>query len=266
MRISINDISCEVEVRGSGQPILFIHGFPLDHTMWNSQLDCFSQSYRVIAPDLRGFGQSHVTTGTVSMNQYSHDLNEILDQLNITEPVILCGLSMGGYISWEFIRNYPDRVKAIILCDTRAAADSPEAVGNRMKMIETIQTEGTAPVTTVMLPKLFSTESLKNRQEIVNKIKETILNTLTVGIVAALRGMAERPDSTELLSSIQKPTLLIVGEEDQLTPVDEMQGMANQIPDAEITVIKGAGHMSPMECPDQVNEAIKTFLDTHNLE
>ncbi len=261
MKYSVNETSFEVNIRGKGAPILLIHGFPLDHTMWDDQINFLSESSQVIAPDLRGFGRSDVTEGTVSMEQFADDLNLLLDEIGITESVTICGLSMGGYIVWHFIQKYSDRIKSIILCNTRSAADSDEAKTKRKKMVEMVLSGGLPFIADSMIPNLLSENTIKNQKEIVLKLKKIILGAKPEGVVAALKGMAERPDSTSFLSSIQKPVLLIVGEHDKLTPASEMKKMAESIPNAQYKMIECAGHMSPMESPEIVNNEISQFLN-----
>ncbi len=258
--LSINGADLEVLDRGQGPAILFVHGFPLTSAMWDAQIRAFEDSHRILAPDLRGFGESSMTPGTVSMEQFADDLAGILDQLGITEPVILCGLSMGGYIAWPFVRKHPDRLKALILCDTKASPDSPEAVENRHKLAASVLKHGVGVVAQAMPEKLFAASTLQNQTAIVDRCKEMMLAADPEGIAAALRGMAERPDMSELLPRISVPTLVIVGEQDQITTVQEMRQMAEAIPRSTFVEISNAGHMSPMEQPEQVNAALEEFL------
>lgn len=251
-----------VEVSGAGPPILFVHGFPLDHTMWHAQAAAFSPTHRVILPDLRGFGASETVSGTLSMDRFADDLHALLEALSIVEPVTLCGLSMGGYIAWRFVDKYPARLRSLILCDTRAAADTPANAHNRLAMAERILNVGPEPAT-AMLPNLISTRTARQRPEILETLRETILSTSPEGIAAALRGMANRPDSTDLLPRIAVPTLLLVGADDRITPPDEMRQIAEAIPDAEFAEIPESGHMAPLENPTAVNAAIRRFLDQH---
>ncbi len=258
--LSINGSGLEVLDRGQGPVILFVHGFPLTSAMWEAQIRALEDSHRILAPDLRGFGESSMTPGTVSMEQFADDLAGILDQLGVTEPVTLCGLSMGGYIAWQFVRKYPDRLKALILCDTKASPDSPEAVENRHKLAASVLKHGVGVVAQAMPEKLFAQATLQNQTAIVDRCKEMMLAADPEGIAAALRGMAERPDMSELLPRISVPTLVIVGEEDQITTVEEMRQMAASIPQATFVEVPNAGHMSPMERPEQVNAALEEFL------
>lgn len=247
--------------RGEGHSILFVHGFPLNHSMWLSQLEPLATGYRVIAPDLRGFGRSGVTPGTVTMQQFAADLDSLLDVLNIPEPVTLCGLSMGGYIAFQFVQQYRDRLQSLILCDTRAAADAPEAAQARLELAEAVLAEGPEPVVEAMLPKLFAESTVKDQPSVVEQVRNMIATTEPAGIAAALRGMAERPDSTGLLAMLDLPVLLLCGEEDRLTTPEVMRGMAEKIPDSTFAEIPNAGHMAPMENPEAVNRIIREFLD-----
>lgn len=246
---------------GQGVPILFVHGFPLDHSMWREQLGELSSGFRCIAPDLRGFGRSSVTAGTVSMEQFADDLAALLDALEITEPIVLCGLSMGGYVAWQFVRRHAARLKALILCDTRAVPDSPEAAANRLKMAEDVVRLGPELVANAMLPKLFAPNMTIQPKDWVREIRQVILATNPQGIAAASRGMAERGDARPLLPTISVPTLVLVGESDVISPPDEMREIATAIPRCDFEIIPKAGHMAPLEQPAAVNAAISRFLN-----
>lgn len=258
--VAVDGIQLNVFVEGAGLPIVFVHGFPLDHTMWRGQLDTFSKTHRVIAPDLRGFGRSDVTEGTVTMQRFADDLAAVLDALHVDEPISLCGLSMGGYVAFRYVSQYGRRLRSLILCDTRAGADSPEQIENRRKLAQTVRDLGTEPVAKAMLPKLVSAHTTTHRPDVLERLRQMILANQPAGIAAASLGMAARPDSTVLLSRIPVPTLLLVGDEDTITPADEMRDMADRIPEARFITIPQAGHMAPMENPEAVNTAIEEFL------
>ncbi|MEX2560555.1 MAG: alpha/beta fold hydrolase [Pirellulales bacterium] len=253
--------------RGSGPVLLFVHGFPLDHTMWAPQLEAFTPTHRVLAPDLRGFGASGLLPeaaggdgAKLTMEGLADDLALLLDALGVREPVTLCGLSMGGYIAWEFVRKHRGRLARLVLCDTRAAADSQEVAEGRHKTARRVLAEGSQVVADAMLPKLFSNKTLADQPRLVEQIRQVMLRTNPQTIAAALLGMAERPDSTSLLSAIDLPTLLIVGAEDAITPAGEMRAMAHLIPAAHLVVIDEAGHLAPLENPSAVNSALEQFL------
>ena len=257
----VNDIDLAIVDRGSGPTLLFVHGYPLDHRMWYAQIEPFSQRCRIVAPDLRGFGLSDVTEGKVTMEQMADDLAALLDTLKLDEPIIYCGLSMGGYIAWEFCRKYGSRLRGLILCDTRAAADTPEAAAVRLVMADRVIAEGPQPLVDVMMPKLFAEKTVKSQPRVVESLREVMMATDPKAIAATGRGMAERRDATEMLGQIDCTTLVLVGQHDALTPPEEMEKIAEGIPNSRFVTIPDAGHMSPMEKPADVNAAITAFLD-----
>jgi 3-oxoadipate enol-lactonase len=258
--VGLGDIEMAVEDRGSGPVILFVHGLPLDHTMWQAQIDEFSRGFRVLAPDLRGFGESPLGKGEVTMRRYAEDLALLLDRLGIREKIIFCGLSMGGYIAWQFWQKYAERLAGLVVCDTRAAADTPEARAGRAALAAKVLDVGPQAAADAMLPKLFAPESERENPAAIAATRAVILRTSAAGIAAALDGMAKRPDVTDMLGGIAVRTLVIVGEHDAISPPAEMRGIADRIPGAEFAVIKRAGHMSPLEEPDAFNEALGRFF------
>ncbi len=258
--VEVAGIRMGVVDEGSGPCVLFAHGFPLDHAMWRPQIDALRDSHRVIVPDLRGFGTSDTTPDVVSMERFADDLFELLDALAIGEPITFCGLSMGGYIAWQFWRRHPKRVAALVLCDTRAAPDSPEAAQGRHDTAEKVLRQGRIPLVKAMIPKLFSKETREKNPEMIDDVRAMIGRASPEGIAAALRGMAQREDAREYLDQINLPALLVVGEEDEISPVEEMQSIAAAMPKAEFAVIPNAGHMAPLENPSATNEVLLSFL------
>jgi 3-oxoadipate enol-lactonase len=250
--------------RGHGTPVLLLHGFPLDHTMWTPQIEALSQHSRVLAPDLRGYGQSPLgevdPQRGISMEQYADEMSEFLDALKITEPIILVGFSMGGYIAWQFVRKYAHRLRALIQCDTRAVADTEEGRAGRIKMADNVAEWGSARVAEMMGPKLFSARALETRPELMAEVRRVVMNTSPAAIAAAQRGMAARPDVTPTLRTIELPTLVLVGDADAISTQTEMQSIAAGIPKAEFVVIQSAGHMTTMEQPAAVNEVLVRFV------
>ncbi|WP_339730157.1 alpha/beta fold hydrolase [uncultured Gimesia sp.] len=257
---TVNGIKMKVLVEGSGPPLLLVHGFPLNHRMWQSQIEYFKNEFTVLAPDLRGFGATEITRGTVTMKQHAEDLHMLLNELNVEEPVIFCGLSMGGYIAWEFWKHFPDSLRALILCDTRDGSDTEAGINNRLKMIDLVMKHGPESISSSMIPNLISESSHQNYPDIAKNLIQMIESTDREGIAASQRGMAERNDFSEELRGIQIPTLCIVGSEDQLTPPDVMKTMSSQIPNSKYTQISGVGHMAPMEAPAEVNQEFHHFL------
>jgi 3-oxoadipate enol-lactonase len=259
-QVALGDVALHVAESGSGRPLLLVHGFPLDHRMWEHQMAPLAASHRVVAPDLRGFGRSSVTPGVVTMEQMADDLAALLDALRIDEPVVLCGLSMGGYVAWSFFRRHARRLRGLILCDTRAAPDSPDAAHNRLAMAERVLREGTAPLVETMLPRLFGPRAAERCPAAVEAVREAILAAPPAGVAAALHGMARRSDARPLLGAIHVPALLVVGQHDAISPSAEMREMAQAMPDARLVEIADAGHLAPLEQPGDVNRAIGAFL------
>ncbi|MBL9095168.1 MAG: alpha/beta fold hydrolase [Planctomycetaceae bacterium] len=258
--VTVNGVRHSVYDQGSGPTILFVHGFPLSHAMWEGQLSALAKRYRVVAPDLRGFGASDVVPGKTTMRQLADDCAALLDALKIAEPVVLCGLSMGGYVAWQFAKHHAAKLKALVLCDTKAAPDSAEAAETRLKMAEHVLNHGTGAVAEAMPAKLFAKATFERQPEIVAGIRHTIEATSREGLAAAQRGMAEREDVRGFLPHIAVPTLVVVGREDSISPVDEMRSVAEAIPKAKFHVIETAGHMAPQEQPAEFNQLLNEFI------
>jgi pimeloyl-ACP methyl ester carboxylesterase len=241
---------------GQGPPVLLIHGFPLNHTMWSPHMDELAATRRVIAPDLRGFGGSQTSPGVATMEDYADDLFAILDALEVRDPVTVCGFSMGGYIAFAFWKKYASRVRGMVLCDTRASADTPEAAKGRRALAERVLADGHEPVLDAMLGKLFAPETSERDPGLIEQVREMIESNSLEGIAAALRGMAGREDATALLPKIDVPVLVIVGAEDAIIPPAEMRDLANAMPRAALIKIPDAGHMTPMENPQGFRDAL----------
>ncbi|MGA2059360.1 MAG: alpha/beta fold hydrolase [Thermoguttaceae bacterium] len=256
---SINGTNLSFVDRGAGAALVLVHGFPLDHSMWSGQIEPLSARHRVIAPDLRGFGQSGVSEGIVTMEQFADDLAALIDFLEIDE-MAFCGLSMGGYIALEFWRKYAERLRALILCDTRAVSDTPADAANRFVVAEKVLREGSNTVADAMIPKLFDPLTLEKQPHLIDSMRQVMEQTDPRGIAAAARGMAQRADFTAELPRIGCPALVIVGQSDAISPVAEMQAISEAVPNAEFIIIPQAGHMAPMEQPQAVNVAIERFL------
>lgn len=245
---------------GKGQVILLIHGYPLNRHMWAPQLSELSKSARVLTIDLRGHGESEMVEGTNTMEAMADDCANLLEKLDITQPVILCGLSMGGYISLAFYRKYPQKVSGLVLTATRAAADSQAAKDNRDQAMRTVKESGTTPIAKAMLPRLLSPVSLVNRHQLVTDLEQMMLSISDQTYIRDLSGLKERPDSTGLLSTISQPVLIIHGENDQIIPIDEAMGMHGLLPDSEFIALPDAGHLPNLEQPELFNKAVLRFL------
>jgi pimeloyl-ACP methyl ester carboxylesterase len=261
-QIHLGDLSMSVLERGTqGPPLLLVHGFPLTHAMWQPQIDFFAEHCRVIAPDLRGFGATNLAAGDSSMEQMADDLAALLDEMPIREPVTFCGLSMGGYIGWEFFRKHRPRLAGLIQCDTRAVADTPEVAKGRRILAAKVLTEGAKVAAESMMPKLFGPQTPEEQAHLFDAIRQMIESNSPAGIAAALEGLATRRDSRPLLSQLDVPTLVIVGEHDAISTVAEMRDFSSQIPGAEFVEVPSAGHLSTLENPAVVNKAIARFLN-----
>lgn len=256
METTINGITLRYEDVGVGPVLLLIHAFPLAGAMWRPQIDALQGRYRLIAPDLRGFGCSDAPTGLYTVDQQADDLVALLDHLGVVQAT-LCGLSMGGYIAMAFMRRHAARARALILADTRAGADSVEAQAGREANARLAETEGVVAIADKMIPGLVASSA---GQAVRDTLRTIILANTPQGIAAALRGMAVRPDSTESLRAVSVPTLVIVGEEDGLTPPIEASTINMAVAGSYVAMIPGAGHISSLESPTAFTGAIQLFL------
>lgn len=257
----MNDIRFEYTDQGTGTPIVLLHAFPLNRTMWEPQLDPFSASFRTIAVDLRGHGGSSLSHTPYTLEDLATDIKDLLDHLTIQQAYFV-GLSMGGYILMAFYRLYPDRVKALVLADTRAQADTADGRAGRYEMIRTAETQGARAIADIMIPRLLSARTIKTNPELVKEVRAMIVHNPVETIAADLRAMAERPDSVSLLANIARPTLILVGELDQGTPPSDARLMADRIPNARLAVLPDAAHLSNLEEPMAFNHAVLSFLES----
>lgn len=248
-----------IEDKGQGEAVILLHGFPLDHRMWQSQIDALSANYRVITPDLRGMGQSDVPTTNISIDQYADDILLMMDKMDI-QKAALGGFSMGGYVAFALLRKAPERFNALLFANTRPEADGPEARKNRMNMAVALYDKGAAAAKDAMLPKLLTEQTAKEQPALVESLSEVMGSMPAEGLVHASLAMAFRPDSVELLSLISVPTLVIAGEKDGIAPPDVMRKMADAIPGASFHVIPAASHLAPMEKPEAFNALLLEFL------
>ncbi len=258
-RVTVNGVSLAVEVKGEGPAVLFVHGYPLDRTIWGHQVSHLS-GVRRIAPDLRGMGRSDAPDLGYSMSTYAEDLLALLDVLGVDRYVV-CGLSMGGYVAFELLRRQRERVRALILVDSRAEADSAEGRRAREAAAATAREGGAKAIAEAMLPRLLAPGSFRESPEMVERLRTQMSATPVAGIVGALTAMRDRPDSTPLLAGLgDLPTLIIVGEEDPITPPAAAKALAATIPGAQLRIIPGAGHLPPIERPEATTSIIGEFL------
>jgi 3-oxoadipate enol-lactonase len=269
-KIPVGAVTLSCEVRGVGTTVVLLHGFPLDRRMWDAQIEMLARSFRVIAPDLRGFGQSALEPADVDsgvgMDHHATDVLAILEALGVTETVVLVGFSMGGYVAFQISLKHPTRVRGLILCDTRAVGDTEDAAAGRLKMANAVlDADSAEPALKAMLPKLLAPETHELRPEVVAAVREMILRQSPGAIAAAQRGMARLEDVRDELKKILCPVLGIVGTADVISTPKEMREIIDALSDARLEEIPG-GHMTPMENADAVTAAIKNFAESRSAE
>jgi pimeloyl-ACP methyl ester carboxylesterase len=252
-------LTIEYAEAGHGRPLVLLHAFPLSHAMWQPQLEGLHDFCRILTPDLRGFGGTSPFTDAPSMDQMADDIAAFLEVLDIREPIVLGGLSMGGYVALAFARRHPRRLASLILADTRAEADGPEAKANRETAIASAQADPPSAFIEAMLPRLVAESTLKDRPGVADLIRSLGSAQKSEAIVAALRALRDRPDATPGLADITVPTLVIVGALDTLTPPSAAATLASTIRYGKLVHIADAGHLSNLEQPAAFNNAVRTF-------
>ncbi len=268
MNIEIDShFQVEYTQSGQGSPIVLLHGFPLCDKMWEPQIEALESHHNVIAPNARGFSNTTpfimgTAEVTPSIPQMAHDLNAFLDALKITEPIVLCGLSMGGYTALNFAHEYPERLRALVLCDTRAEADTREARAKRDDNIQFTQEKGTWAITERLLPSFVSEQTRENNPALMEQLLEWGSSQHISTITEALEALRDRPDATPWLSQISVPTLLIFGEDDALAPPEIIATLKEGIPGAQLEIIPEAGHLSNLEQPTAFNRILLDFLQS----
>lgn len=265
MKAEINGINISYTDEGAGESVIFIHAFPLNSRMWDEQIAAVKDRCRAISIDLRGFGDSDAPEGVYEMSHMAADVRQLMRRLSI-DRATLVGLSMGGYVSLAFYRAYPEAVRAMVLADTRATSDNEEGREKREKSAERAEREGAAAIADDMVTVALSDETIEKQPDVVRRMRTITEANSPRGIAAAQRGMAARVDSTDLLSRMNFPVLIIVGSEDKLTPVKDSEALRDAIPGAGLRIIEGAGHLSNMERAEEFNSALTDFLDRRVLK
>jgi pimeloyl-ACP methyl ester carboxylesterase len=262
MRMRVNGINLGYDVRGDGPlTLVLLHAFPLQRHMWDSQAEALAaRGIRVVTSDLRGCGESDVGPGPSTMEQHAQDVLGLLDGLGI-EQAALGGLSMGGYAVFACLRAWPQRVRGVILADTRATADTEQGRQAREATAQLAEEQGSVAIFDRDKDKLFGAVTLHERPDVIERGRELARANTGQGIAAAARGMALRTDSTDLLPHIGCPALVIVGEQDALTPVTDARAIFERIPDAQLEVITDAGHLSNLERPTMFSNLLARFFD-----
>lgn len=244
---------------GAGDTLVLLHAFPLNGRMFEPQMEKFSGSRRVVAPDYPGFGRSPRTPAQPDVRYYAEGVQSLLDRLHL-ERVVLGGVSMGGYIAFECMRLFPERVSALVLANTRPESDPEEMRENRNQMAHSVAKEGVEVLVELQTERLLAPDTLHNDSELVGNVRAMILENSPDGAVAALGAMRERPDSTPLLGEIRVPTLVVSGEEDGISSPEVMDAMASKIQGAHHVSVPKTGHLSNLEAPDEFNAALDDFL------
>lgn len=245
-------------------PIIFLHGFPFDKTMWKLQLDFLKSSNRVIACDIRGFGKSTDEKSSLSIDLFADDLIQFMDKLNI-DKAIICGLSMGGFIALNAHQRFPSRFEALILCDTQCIADTAEVNEKRYKTIDKIVVDGVSDFNEGFIKSVFCKDSFSNKKELVKSLHHVVFSNSQHIITMGLTALAERSETCSMLSEVNIPTLIICGREDEVTPLAQSEFMHATIKGSILHVIDHAGHVSNLEQPHEFNKHLLDFLTALTL-
>lgn len=260
---SVRGINVTYTDRGVGYPILFVHGHPFNRTMWQPQVKALAgRGYRVIVPDLRGYGHSTVVPGTTTLDTFARDLDALLDHLGL-DVVSVVGLSMGGQIALELYRLFPDRIDSLTLAATNPRAETRQGKTARVALAERLRTEGMRDYTNEMLIGMMSANNVRELPSVADHVRTMMYTTPPEGAAAALLGRAKRPDYTPLLRRVSAPTLLLAGQHDVFTPPGFTESMHVLVPDSVVEIIDGAGHLPNLERPERFNEVLRRFLDRY---
>lgn len=246
---------------GTGPVVMLLHGFPFDKSMWSDQFEALTTAgFRAVAPDLRGLGETELSGEISTMDDMARDAVALLDHLHI-EDAIVCGLSMGGYVAFDFVHQFPSRVRALVLAGTRAPADNEQEKAGREQQVQTMLRAGMVPISIASLPKLLAERTRGDKPDVVKRARTMITRSDPKGAAAAQRGMAQRRDYTGDLAHLKSRTLIIVGREDPIRPVADAEFMHERIPNSQLEIIEDAAHMTNMEQPEVFNDALIRFLN-----
>jgi len=259
-RIKSDDAEIVYWTLGDGPPVILLHPFPANHEFWLPVAEALATRYRLVLPDLRGHGESAIGEGPATMEKHAADIARVMDDANIGSAPLV-GVSIGGYVLFEFWRKYRGRVAALGLCNTKAPTDSPEARAGRLQAANDVLDRGNEPFFESMIPKLLGKTTREMRPDLVDGAVRMMRQMSPEDVAQVQRGMAARPDSVETLKTINVPTLLVTGDEDLMTGVNEAELMRQQIPDSELRVIPKAGHYSPWEQSQDATIVLRQFLD-----
>jgi len=259
-QITSDDADIFFEVLGSGPPVVLLHPFPANRDLWKPAAQALVSHYRVILPDLRGHGDSGIGEGPASMEKHAADIARVLDHQEVRRAVFV-GVSIGGYVLFEFWRKYRARVEALVLCNTKAHADTSDARSGRLQAAADVMERGTEPFFESMLPKLIGKTTRSTRPDLVEGALRMMRKMSAEDVALVQRGMADRQDSVETLKTIDVLTLIVTGDEDVLTGVAEAELMRQNIPGSQMKVIAKAGHYSPWEQPEVVGKLVRQFVD-----
>lgn len=260
LRVASDDAEIVYDVLGDGPPVVLLHPFPVNHEFWLPAAQAVAPRYRLILPDLRGHGDSGVGNGPATMVKHAIDVARVCDQEGIGRAVFV-GVSIGGYLLFEFWRRYRGRVAALGLFNTRAQAETPESRGARLQAAADVLERGVDPFGETMIPKLFGKTTIETRPDLVEAARRMILKMSPMDINLVQKGMAERPDSVDTLKTINVPTLLLAGDEDVATPVPQAELMLQNIAGADMKIIARAGHYAAFEQSEEVGRVLRQFLD-----
>ncbi|MGE5429979.1 MAG: alpha/beta fold hydrolase [Syntrophomonadaceae bacterium] len=256
----INGLAVFEDGHKNNKPVIFIHGFPFDHTMWRNQIDFLKNSYYCVTYDVRGLGQSAPGDGQFTIESLTDDLFQIMDELKLNKPVV-CGLSMGGYIALRSIERAQDRFSGLVLMNTKAAPDDNEGKIKRAEGIKTINTRGIEKFISGFVPNCFSDAAMTEMKDMYESTLSKSMKSSPAGVKGCLLAMAARTDTEPFLDKIEVPTLVLCGSLDKLIPRPVMLAMSEKIRDSEFAATPRAGHLTPLENPEFVNDVLAGFLN-----